>query len=84
MKNNLRLFKQNYLIYLEATGKNLDTTAKKAAILLNLIGEEGTIELLNTSNLNEDDQKNHKKIIEAFEKYLEPRKNIIYNNLFIL
>ncbi|KAK9746924.1 hypothetical protein QE152_g5733 [Popillia japonica] len=41
-------------------------------------GEEAVV-LFNTFNLTADEKKDIDKIINAFENYIQPRKNIIYD-----
>lgn len=75
--NNWKQFKQSYNIFITATGRENKTKEVKAAILLNLIGEEG-LELFNTFDLQENQEKDVDAIIKAFDDYINPRRNIIY------
>lgn len=36
------------------------------------------MEIYNTLILTEEDKKNHKKVVDEFEKYTNPRKNVVY------
>lgn len=75
--NNWKKFKQSYEIYMTASGNNSKTPEVKAAILLNFLGEEG-LDLFNTFNLNEEDEKKPEIIIKAFDDYVNPRRNVIF------
>lgn len=75
---NFRKFKQRYQIFMQASGKDKLAENVRAAILLNLIGEEA-LEVFNTftfeapkSETKEDD------VMEKFESYCNPRKNLIF------
>lgn len=74
---NFKKFKQNVEIYLNATGKIKLPDEVKVAIFLNLIGEEG-VEVYNTLALSEENRKKFDKVLEEFEKYTSPRKNVVY------
>lgn len=49
----------------------------KVAILLNVIGEEA-VELYNTFKLPEDERNKLDKVLQEFENYCSPKKNIVY------
>lgn len=72
-----RKFKQNYNIYMTATGGVGKPEEVKAAILLNFIGEDA-VEIFNTFGLSEEEKKNEKEILKAFENYCIPKKNVVY------
>lgn len=74
---NFRKFKQSFEIYLIASGKVKKEDKVKIALLLNLMGEEG-LEVYNTLKLNEEDKYDFDKVITEFEKYMTPRKNVVY------
>lgn len=66
---------------MKASGKGGSEDDVKAAILPNFIGED-TLDLFhNTFNLSDADKKCEKKILEAFEKYCVPKKNVMYERL---
>lgn len=75
--SNWKKFLQAYKIFLTASGKGEATPEVRAAILLNCIGEDA-LELINTFELSDNDLKDPDKIIQAFENYIKPRQNIIY------
>lgn len=74
---NYRKFKQAFDIYMVASEKNAKPDEVKIAILLNTIGEEA-VEIFNNFSLVDNDKKDYKKVIEEFEKYMNPKKNLIY------
>ncbi|XP_072380845.1 uncharacterized protein [Diabrotica undecimpunctata] len=74
---NFKRFKQSFEIYLMASGKSGKSDEVKVAILLNLIGEEG-IEIYNSLELTEVQQGKLADVLEAFESYVTPRKNVVY------
>lgn len=77
LSENYRKFKQAFDNYLIATEKDKKTSKVKVAILLNLIGEEG-VEVYNNFTLTNEDKLNYEKVIEEFNKYVLPKKNILY------
>ncbi|XP_072376376.1 uncharacterized protein [Diabrotica undecimpunctata] len=74
---NFKRFKQSFEIYLMPSGKSGKSDEVKVAILLNLIGEEG-IEIYNSLELTEVQQGKLADVLEAFESYVTPRKNVVY------
>lgn len=76
LAENFRKFKQNFLIYLKASGLDKKSEDVKVAILLNVIGED-SVELYNTFNLSEDSANEFKDVLKAFEEYTSPKKNIV-------
>nr|XP_022902184.1 uncharacterized protein K02A2.6-like [Onthophagus taurus] len=69
VSENWRRFKQNFEIFMSATEKNNLQSNVKAAILLNLVGEEA-VEIFNGFNLKEDEKIDYKKVMESFERKL--------------
>ena len=74
---NWRRFKQQYDIYLTASGSEKKDDTVKIAILLNLAGEDA-IEVFNTFQFPEGDEKKLNKVLEQFERYCNPRKNVVF------
>ena len=77
---NYRRFRQQFEIYMSATGFDATNVPKKkqAAILLNIAGEEA-IEVFNTFTFAEDEDKDDPEdILAKFQNYCEPKKNITY------
>ncbi|KAK9685184.1 hypothetical protein QE152_g38241 [Popillia japonica] len=72
IRGNWNKFKQAYEIFITATNRKNSEKEIKAAIFLNLIGEEA-VDLFNTFNLTADEKKDIDKIINAFENYIQPR-----------
>ncbi|XP_059052690.1 uncharacterized protein LOC131847216 [Achroia grisella] len=71
-----RAFKQGLEIYLLAADLEKIPDARKVAILLNLVGEEG-IKIYNNFNLK-NEEKTYVRILQEFEAYCEPKKNKLY------
>lgn len=70
-------FVKSFDIYMTATEKIKKPADVQAAMLLNLLGEEA-LELFNTFGLDTTQQNDPKQIKLAFENYIKPRKNVIY------
>ena len=66
---NWRIFRQQY-----ESEKKDDTV--KIAILFNFAGEDA-IEVFNTFQFPEGDEKKLEKVLEQFEPYCNPRKNVV-------
>ncbi|CAB4035564.1 Hypothetical predicted protein, partial [Paramuricea clavata] len=74
---NWRRFKQQFQIYLVASGSEDKDDPIKIAILLNFAGEDA-IEVFNTFEFSAVDDKKLDKVIEQFERYCNPRKNVVF------
>lgn len=74
---NFKVFMQNLEIYMVASDKHEKPDKVKVAILLNCIGQEG-INIFNTFELSADQRKKYDAVIAEFEKYCNPKKNVIY------
>ncbi|UYV65657.1 hypothetical protein LAZ67_3004985, partial [Cordylochernes scorpioides] len=74
---NWRRFKQRLMLYLEATEKATKPDKLKVAILLNFIGEEA-LEVFNKFHLKEDEAENFDLVINKFDDFCEPKKNVIF------
>lgn len=77
ISENYRKFKQQFQIYLTASEKTEKDDEVKVALLLNCIGDEG-LDVFNNFSLSETNKKNYQKVIEEFDSYMIPKKNIIY------
>lgn len=80
---NWKKFKQQFEIYLVATGKNEKSDEIKIALLLNIIGEEG-VEIYNNFTLSDAEKKEYKNTIAEFEKYLTPKISKCTKGLFFI
>lgn len=69
-------FKQLYYIYLTALGSKKKDDTVKIDILLNFPSVD-TIEVFNTFQFPDGNEKVH-KVLEQFEQYCMPRKNIVF------
>lgn len=70
-------FKRQLEIFITAAGLEGKNAKEKAAILLNLIGDEAC-DVFETLNLNDEHRKDYAHVLDAFEKYCTPRKNVVY------
>ncbi|XP_030749218.1 uncharacterized protein LOC115877199 [Sitophilus oryzae] len=75
-KANWTKFKQQFDIYMKATGLENKADDRKIAIFMNIAGEEA-LDVFNTFKLSNQDKSDYTKVLEEFEKYCAPRKNII-------
>lgn len=71
-----QIFKQQFKIYLVASGKHEKEDKVKVALLLNAIGEEA-LNLFNTFGMDYETCK-LEDIIKAFDTQLKPKTNIVY------
>ena len=74
---NWRRFKQQFDIYVTASGSEKKDDTVKIAILLNFAGEDA-IEVFNTFQFAEGDEKKLNKVLEQFEQYCNPRKDVVF------
>lgn len=77
MGENFRKFKQMFEIFMMASGKQKESDEVKIAIFLNMIGEEG-LDVFNNFKMSDEDKKKFNKVIDQFESYMNPKKNILY------
>ena len=75
---NWRRWKQRFQIFMTATGTDTMGDEVNSATLLHFAGPEA-LEIYNTFTWTvEGDKKNISKILEKFEEYCTPRKNITW------
>jgi len=74
---NWRRFKQQFDIYITTSGSEKKDDAVKIAILLNFAGEDA-IEVFNTFQFAEGDERKLNKVLEQFEQYCNLRKNVVF------
>ena len=78
MDSNWRSFKQQFELYMAAIGLDDKPDARKIALLLTVAGPQA-IEVFNTSEFGEDDDKEkYDTILGKFSAYCSPQKNIVY------
>lgn len=77
MDYNWKVFKEDYQIYITASEKSKKSKEVQAAIFLNMIGEYGR-QLHRNFNMTPEDAKDVIKIIEQFDKFCSPKKNVVY------
>ncbi|GBL73642.1 hypothetical protein AVEN_230646-1 [Araneus ventricosus] len=73
---NWRKFKQQFTIYMKASGHDKKDSDVKVAIFLNAVGEKA-IELVNTFDLQEEDRNDYEKVLTAFENHITPKANVV-------
>ena len=74
---NWRRFRQQYEIYLTALAREKKDDTVEIAILLNF-ADEDAIEVFNTFQFPEGDEKQLDKVLERFECYCNPGKNVVF------
>lgn len=72
---NWKEWYQQFKIYLIASNKDEENDIRKINILLNLIGPQG-VKIYN--NFKKKEKTNFDTVVQAFNQYCEPRKNIIF------
>ena len=78
LSENWRRWKQQFTIYMTATGKTSASDEVKSAIFLHLVGPNA-LDIFNTFTFTEEgDAKKLNKVIEKFETYCTPRKNVTW------
>lgn len=77
VSENWRVFKQNFDVYSIAIELDDRKESQKIGIFLNACGPEA-IEIYNTLSLTDEQKKNFKTVVEAFETYCTPKKNEVY------
>ena len=78
LKENFRKFKQQFQIYMTASGLIDKEDVVTSSTLLHIIGTD-SLEIFNTFTWEENgDDKKVDKILEKFEEYCKPRKNIVF------
>lgn len=79
LAENWRKWEQRFQVYLEASELKDKSEARKIAVFLHCVGEDG-LEVYNTLKITYVDPENKKlsDVLTAFKKYCEPRKNTVY------
>lgn len=79
LADNWKIFKQNFLNYIEAPKTQSIQSETHVAILLNLIGEDG-LRIFNSLNLTESQVNDLNKVLNALEEYCTKshRSDIVY------
>ncbi|XP_077974651.1 uncharacterized protein LOC120332223 [Styela clava] len=76
LSENWGKFKQQFEIYLEASGDNVKSVNTRVAIFFNFAREDA-VEIYNNFDFAEaDNGKKLDKVIEKFENYCNPRENV--------
>lgn len=74
MGRNCKKWKENYKVYMIASGCLHKEKEVQAAILLHLIGEEAN-DVINLLNLTEEQRKNPDEILCKLDQYFIPKTN---------
>lgn len=79
LADNWKIFKQNFLNYIDAPKIRSSNTETQVAVLLNLIGEDG-LRIFNSLNLTESQVNDLHKVLNALEAYCTEshRSDIVY------
>lgn len=79
LADNWKIFKQNFLNYIESPATRSAGPETHVAILLNVIGEDG-LRIFNTLNLTESEVNDLNKVLQALEAYCTEshRSDLIY------
>ena len=72
-----KLWKQKFEIYMRVTKGYKETAEDQVATLLNAVGDEG-LSIYNTFEIPVADKNNLDVILQKFEAYCAPRKNLVY------
>ena len=74
---NWRKFKQEFELYLVATGLDTKTSKQKIALLLH-VARKQAIEVFNTFSFTDEEEGDFDSVIEKFNAYCNPKKNETY------
>ena len=74
---NWRRFKQKIEIFIVASGYDQKSNKEKCCMLLNLAGEQA-IEVFNTFSFEEGEVDKPQNLVDKFEVYCNPKRNITY------
>lgn len=75
---NWRVFKQNYDIFCIAAEIDKKSEAVKIAVFLNAVGADA-VEVFNSFNLNDQQKSKYVEVINAFDEFCKPKKNVVYD-----
>ena len=77
MAENWKKFSERFQLYLQASGANAKSDKTRIALLLHIMGEEA-IDIFNSFTWeNAGDKDKYKNVLEKFEKYFTPKKNVV-------
>lgn len=77
LAENWKNFRRQLDIFMIASELNAKTSEIKAAVVLNLVGQEA-IELFDTFDLTDEQKKNYDEVLKAFETFCKPKTNELY------
>ena len=77
VSENWKKFKQRFNLYLSASGADEKEDKQKSCLLLHVIGEDA-LEIYNNFTFTAGDEYKLDKILEKFQAYCTPKKNVTY------
>ena len=81
LRQSWKTWKQSFTLFMTTTEHDGKSDEVKTSLLLHCIGEK-TREVYNTFAFSSiEDSMKYNKVLENFEAYFEPRKNITYSRL---
>lgn len=72
---NWKRFKRRFTFYLSAIGLHEASDKKQASVFLHIVGEEA-LEVYNNFTFAEGDRRKWNKIMEKFDSYCIPKRNV--------
>lgn len=78
LQSQWQRFKQSFKIFILAAGYEKLSENRKAAILLNCVGEQAQELYFNT--LKKGDAQKYEDVLEAFDEYFQPKQNEVINS----
>ena len=72
-----RRWEQAFRVYLTASGADRFSAKRQVAVLLNCVGEEA-VQIYETFGFPDDETQTVDEVLEEFQKYCTPRKNVIF------
>ncbi|KAJ8881789.1 hypothetical protein PR048_018275 [Dryococelus australis] len=78
---NRKLFKQQFEIFVTASGKELSSEARKIAMFLNCIGENA-LEVYNYFNIP-DEHLMLSNVYAVFEEYVKPQESLLQDRIIV-
>lgn len=78
LSDNWKFYKQKFILYLQATKSDNESSEFKSSILLSSIGDKALKVYNNFVFENEEDKMKLEKIIAKYDEYFLPEKNVTY------
>lgn len=77
VSENWKNFKRQLELFMTATELNAKTSEVKAAVVLNLIGQDA-IDVFDTFDLTAEQKKSYDEVLKAFDTFCKPKTNELY------